>query len=103
VASGPILRSNNSKTRPSSVTIPGKIAIGKFGPIVITVRRNTGRREQACNPALTSEPLWCGAPSLTGEQGAVQRSLLCALFFQATTRKCSSAPRRGAYRFLIAR
>ena len=37
--------------RPSSATTPGRIAIGRFVPIVITVRRNIGRREQACSPA----------------------------------------------------
>jgi hypothetical protein len=36
------------KTRPSSVTIPGRIAIGKLGHIVTTVHRNIGRRENAC-------------------------------------------------------
>jgi len=46
-----LLRSNSSKTRPSLAMTPGRIAIGRFVPIVITVRGNIGRREQACSPA----------------------------------------------------
>jgi hypothetical protein len=53
------------------------------------------------NPALTSEPLWCGAPSPAGEQGAVERSLPCALMgdhskVQHSPRKVQHWPPEGS-------
>src|SRR5438552_5232995 len=77
-AFGPILRSSSSRTHPSSATIPGRIAIGKFAPTATTVRGNTGRCKDASNPrpAVRHAPLLL---LLFGRHPKLQTPLAAAL------------------------